>query len=230
MSPFEDLFVLLAAHGPKLLFALAVLETCFVTVLVVPSGLAMSVATILAMEGRVEFVPMVIAAGTGGFIGDSVGFWVGRRWGAWVFREGSRWSRLIGPRRREIDDLFGSHPVYSVTGARLVSFVRTLMPTAAGMSGMTWRRFLPYELVGLAGWLLLYVSIGLAGRQGWRTAAQVVGVGGATLLVAASLGALALTRRRRAAGRASARARQASGPGGSEPTPGGSTSDQENPC
>jgi membrane-associated protein len=202
VGPFEDLFLQLAAHGPKLLFALAVLETCFVTGLVVPSGVATSLATILALEGRADFIPMVIAAGTGGFLGDSIGFWVGRRWGRWLFRDGSRWSRLLGARRREIDDLFRRHPIYSVSGARLVSFVRTLMPSAAGMSGMSYGRFLPYEVAGLVGWLLLYVTIGLAGRQGWKTAADVVGVGGATLFVVASVVALTLTRRQRAAARA----------------------------
>lgn len=230
MGPFDDLFVQLAEHGPKMLFALAVLETCFVTGLVVPSGVATSLATILALEGRAEFVPMVIAAGTGGFIGDSVGFWVGRRWGTWLFRDGSRWARLVGAHRREMDDVFRGHPIYSVTGARLVSFVRTLMPSAAGMSGMSYRRFLPYELAGLVGWLLLYVTIGLAGRQGWRTAADVVGVGGAALFVLASFVALSLTRRRRAAARAARRPRTTS-----ESDPGGasgaaSPGDAEGPC
>lgn len=231
MGPFEDLFVQLAAHGPKLLFVMAVLETCFVTGLVVPSGVATSIATVLAMEGRLELVPVMIAAGTGGFLGDSVGFWVGRRWGPWVFRDGSRWSRLFGARRQEADDLFARHPIYSVTGARLVSFVRTLMPMAAGMSGMTYRRFLPYEVAGLTGWLLLYVTIGLAGRQGWKTAADVVGVGGATLFVVVSLVALAVTRRRRARARAGARARVAPASAGRNGSGAGeSTGDQEESC
>lgn len=232
MGPFDDLFVLLAAYGPGLLFALAVLETCFVTGLVVPSGVATSVATILAMEGRLELVPVVMAAGAGGLIGDSVGFWVGRRWGAWLFREGSYWSRLVGgARRREADDFFRRHPIYSVTGARLVSFVRTLMPTAAGMSGMTYRRFLSYEVVGLAGWLVLYVSIGLAGRQGWKTATDVVGVGGAALFVAASAVALAVTRRRRAGVRAAARpGEHPRGTGSAEPTGAPPTAQEEKSC
>jgi membrane protein DedA with SNARE-associated domain len=230
MGPFQDLFVQLAEHGPVLLFALAVLETCFVTGLVVPSGVATSVATILAMEGRLEFVPVVMAAGVGGFVGDSVGFWVGRRWGGWVFREGSYWSRAVGARGREMDALFRRHPIYSVTGARLVSFVRTLMPTAAGMSGMTYRRFLRYEVAGLAGWLLLYVTIGLAGRQGWRTATDVVGFGGAALFVMASVIALAVTRRRRSRARARGiAAGEWTGPAGSV-GPAGSPGEEEESC
>ena len=219
MGPFEDLFVQLAQHGPQLLFLLAVLETCFVTGLVVPSGVATSLATILAMEGRADLLPMVVAAGTGGFVGDSIGFWIGRRWGRWIFRDGSRWARLAGSGGREIDALFRRHPIYSVTGARLVSFVRTLMPSAAGLSGMPYRRFLPYEVVGLLGWLVIYVTIGLAGRQGWKTAADIVGVLGASLFGVTLVVVIAVTRRRRAAARAAVRVSSTSVPevdGGAE--------------
>ena len=56
----------LPAWGPPFLFALATLETCFVTGLVVPSGVATSLATVLALQGSVELVPMLIAAFAGG--------------------------------------------------------------------------------------------------------------------------------------------------------------------
>ena len=70
---------LLPEYGPWLLFVLAVLETCFVTGLVVPSGVATSVATVLALEGHLTLVPVLLAAGAGGAVGDSLGFWVARR-------------------------------------------------------------------------------------------------------------------------------------------------------
>ena len=77
----NQLLELLVAYGPALLFTLAVLETSFVTGLFVPSGVATSLATVLALQGRVELVPMIVAATAGGAVGDSIGFWVGRRAG-----------------------------------------------------------------------------------------------------------------------------------------------------
>lgn len=184
-------------HGPWLLLLLAILETCFVTGLVVPSGLATSAATILVLEGTMTFEPVVAAAVTGGFLGDTIGFWIGRVWGERVLHQDSRWSRLLGERRRELDDLFSRHPVYSVTTARLISFVRTVMPMAAGMSGMSYRRYVPYEIVGLVGWVAIYVAIGFAGREGWQIATQVVGVGGAVAFAVGTVIALYVARRRR---------------------------------
>lgn len=188
----------LAAHGPWLLFVLAVLETCFVTGLAVPSGLATSAATIVVLENESAIWPVLLAAIVGGFIGDTLGFWIGRRWGRQVLQGGSgRWSRRIEERRRSLDELFGRHPIYSVTGARLISFVRTVMPMAAGMSGLSYRSFVPYEVVGVVGWAAIYVSIGFAGREGWEAATRIVGVTGAVGFAVATAVAWHLVRRGR---------------------------------
>lgn len=190
------LFELLAAHGPWLLFVMAILETCFVTGLVVPSGVATSVGTILALEGVVAFPAVAAAAVAGGFVGDSVGYWIGRLWGERALAEEGRVRGLLGDRIDEVEALFGRHPVYSVTVARLISFVRTVMPMAAGMSGIAYRRYLPYEIVGLLGWAAIYVTIGFAGREGWQMATRLFGLGGAIAFVVVSVVALLVMRRR----------------------------------
>lgn len=186
-SIFYQLIESLPAYGSGLLFALAILETCFVTGLVVPSGLATSAATVFALEGRMELAPLVAAALAGGAIGDSLGFWIGRAWGTHLLARGGRFGKLLGRHRETVNDLFGRHPVYSVTFARMISFARTLMPMAAGMSGLSYRTFLPYELIGLLGWCAMYVSIGLLARESWRVATRVVGVGGTVVFLSACL-------------------------------------------
>ncbi|NJD18452.1 MAG: hypothetical protein FIA95_04115 [Gemmatimonadetes bacterium] len=90
--------------------------------------------------------------------------------------------------RRHQNDLgrfFGRHPAYSVGAARLVSFVRTVMPMAAGMTGIPYPRYLAYELLGLAGCVALYVTIGVLAEESWELATQLVGLGGAVAFAAA---------------------------------------------
>ena len=168
----------LPALGPPLLFALAMLETCFVTGLVVPSGIATSIATVLALQGTVELVPMLWAAFLGGALGDTIGYWIGR-WTEDRFLEGDgRIAKALEKKHDRMAAVFGRHPLFSVTGARLISFVRTVMPMMAGMSGISYRRYLLYQLPGLAGWVAIYAGIGYAARESWEVATQVVGVGG----------------------------------------------------
>lgn len=181
------LLELLPLYGPWLLFALAVLETCFVTGLVVPSGMATSFATALALEGEVALAPMLVAAGAGGALGDSIGFWIGRTWGSRVLEGEGRFARTARVRHARLSHFFGRHPIYSVTVGRLISFARTLMPMAAGMSELRYRTFLFYELIGLVGWVAIYVAIGWLAGESWEAAAQWVGVGGAVAFAVAGV-------------------------------------------
>ncbi len=191
----DRLLEFLPQYGPWLLFLLAVLETSFVTGLVVPSGVATSVATILALEGQLQLPMVLLAAFAGGWTGDFLGFWIGHWFGERVFAADSRWSWRLGPRRAAVRDFYGRHPVYSVTLARLISFVRTLMPLAAGMSDLPYRRYLPYELIGLLGWVAIYVAIGYFARGSWEVATQMVGVGGTVVFIAFGLAIWLLVRR-----------------------------------
>lgn len=202
MDPLSARFLeALPLYGPWLLFAMAVLETCFITGLVVPSGVATSLGTVLALEGRLALPWVVAAALAGGAVGDSLGFWIGRRAGQRVLTGEGRAARAIARRHATVSRWFGRHPFYSVTVARVVSFVRTVMPVAAGMSALAYPRYLAYELVGLVLWAALYVAIGALAREGWVAATQVVGVGSAVLFVgvgAAVWLAMRVRRRRRA--------------------------------
>lgn len=162
---------------------MAVLETSFVTGLVVPSGLATALATALALQGALALKPLILAALVGGVVGDSVGFWVGRTAGAGVLSPRSRWGGLLEGRPRDLGARMGRHPFFSVTLARLVSFVRTLMPMAAGMSDLRYRTFLGYDLPGVLAWVSLYVGVGYLARESWQVAARILGLWGALAIV-----------------------------------------------
>jgi membrane protein DedA with SNARE-associated domain len=84
----------------------------------------------------------------------------------------------------------------SVTILRLISFVRTAMPLASGMSGLSCYRYLRYERIGLVLWCTLYMTMGVTAGERWHWAAQAFGLDGATVLVAAVVAAGFVVRRR----------------------------------
>lgn len=191
---------LLAEHGEWVLFVMAVAETSFVTGLVVPTGVATSVATVLALQGYLSMPGVFLAAVAGGALGDSVGFWVGRAGGGRLGR-GSGWvARVLGRYREATGPFLGRSTFYAVTVARLVSFVRTVMPMAVGMSPLAYRTYLPYDLLGVTAWALMYMAVGLVARQSWRVATAYVGVG--WTVVFATIGVVLWVRARRRGGRA----------------------------
>jgi membrane protein DedA with SNARE-associated domain len=173
LSPAPTLLDLIAVHGPWIVFFLAILETSFITGLIMPSGVATSIATGIALEEGGSVLPVALAALAGGAIGDSVGFWIGRT-------QRERWLSGDGPFARRVRDVqarseehLSGRPFLSVTVARVISFVRTVMPMAAGMSGLSYVRYLPYELLGLLVWCALYVAMGAGLGETWVLAIRL---------------------------------------------------------
>jgi membrane protein DedA with SNARE-associated domain len=188
---------LIASYGPGLLFLMAILETCFVTGLVVPSGVATSVATVLAGQGVLSYQEVGLAAVCGAWAGDSIGYWVGRRWGLRLLPSRGRFGAAVRRAHERSSRFFGRHPFYSVTVARLVSFVRTLMPMGAGSSGLSYRRYLTFELPGVITWAAMYMAAGALAGESWEKVTQLMGAGWVVIFAAAGLALWVLHRRRR---------------------------------
>lgn len=189
---------------PALVALFAFLETSFLTGLLVPAGPVLIAAVALAADQPGGLTGVLASAFAGALAGDLTGFWIGRRGGGTIGRAPGRSGRIarrIEPRARA---LIGRHPWMGVTIGRLLSFVRTLMPPFAGMSGIPWTTFLLWDFLGVAGWLTLYAGIGLAADESWDGLRHSLGTGGALAAIALVLalwgtlrGGRRLRRRRR---------------------------------
>lgn len=186
---------ILDSWGPAALFGLAVLETSFITGLAVPSGTAAAFAAALSRDDPATLLTIAVALTTGGWVGDAVGYGLGR-WGGPRLLEGKGWTAR-GLRRHQATAgrFLGRHPLYSVTVARLVSFVRTVMPLSAGISGMRAPTYFTYELPGVVLWAALYLGIGILAGESWQLVSSLVG--GGWLLLFAGVGAVLWHRGRR---------------------------------
>jgi membrane protein DedA with SNARE-associated domain len=167
----------LLESGPAVSFLFAFLETVWVTGLVMPTGPVIIFSTALATDAGMPVVPIFLSALAGGALGDATHYWIGRRWGESIHRAPGRLGRAVTRHARRARVIFDRHPAFAVTGARLVSFVRTLMPGMAGFSGLRYRTFLPFDLLGLGLWACLYVGIGMMAGESWRRVSSVVGSG-----------------------------------------------------
>jgi len=85
--------------------------------------------------------------------GDSVGYWTGEKFGRRLFtNEQSFWRN---PRRLEAAHAFyEKHGGKAIVLARFIPAVRTFVPIAAGMAGMSYRKFLFWNVAGGIGWVV----------------------------------------------------------------------------
>lgn len=140
-------------------------------------------------------------------LGDSIGFAIGRRFGPrlretrLIQKYGTEgWDRATGILRRR--------GAWAVFFARFLPVVRTLMPAAAGTSGLPYRTFFPAILAGAACWSAMHIAIGAAVGEAARKIEDVISTGGTYVVAALALTSLAaiVIRKRRKAKRAAAEA------------------------
>ncbi len=179
-----------AVYGPLLVGAMAMFETALVIGLILPAEPTIIVATAFALEGHFSFAAVVVAALVGAALGDSCGFMLGRYGGRRFMRSKGRLARSARRHQDRTSALFERHGVLSITLARLIPFARTLMPLAAGSSRLSYRRFLVFDLLGVAAWGLVGLGFAYGAARGWQVGVDYLGMGWAALL--AALAAVAL--------------------------------------
>lgn len=188
--------VLLVA-GPGLLLLMAAAETSMPVGLLVPAGVALALGAFMATQGYLPFSSVVVAAGVGGLLGDSLGYWLGRRGFSRLLSAPGVVARLARRYEGFAARLYRRPALVAVSLARTISFVRTLMPATAGMSGMTYPRFLLFDILGVLAWLILYTSVGVLAGESWRVASTVLGTGWAVILAILGIAGWGLSRFRR---------------------------------
>lgn len=196
MSAFPDPEALLLM-GPAVLFLMTFAETAVPAGFLVPAGVALALGSFLAHQGFLGWEGVILAAAAGGLLGDSTGYWLGRRGTGPLRSLPGRLGRALQFWERSSRRIFRGPTLVAVSLARTASFVRTLMPTSAGMSGMGYPRFLLYDVTGVALWLALYVAVGILAGESWRVASGLVGGGWALIFTVVALVAWILSRRRR---------------------------------
>ncbi|MFO1316928.1 MAG: DedA family protein [Burkholderiales bacterium] len=157
-------------YGPwlyALLFAVIFAETGLVVFPFLPGDSILFIAgTVVAAAGlNVHLlVALLIAAA---IMGDSVNYTIGHYIGPKVFdRPDSRWFRQEHLRRTQaFYDRYGG---VTIIIGRFVPIIRTFAPFLAGVAGMSYRRFLSFNVIGAVLWIASLVYAGyLFGNIPW---------------------------------------------------------------
>ena len=93
-------------------------------------------------------VPLMVAAA---IFGDTVGYWTGRKVGPMLFTRPD--SLLFSQKRVQEAKIFFEHyGAMSIILSRFIPAVRTFTPIVAGVAGMSYPKFLTFNIVGGLVW------------------------------------------------------------------------------
>jgi membrane protein DedA with SNARE-associated domain len=183
------------AHSQWALLAMFVLLTLESFGLPLPGETALIACGVLASQGALPIVWVIVVAILAAVIGDNLGYWVARKGGRkllYRYRLTHRYAEEYLPRGERF---FAKHGGKAVFLGRFVAVLRVTAAWCAGLSRMDWWRFLAWNAAGAIVWA---TGVGLIAYYLGDAAAQAVGrygllaAGGALLL--AGLGYLLVRR------------------------------------
>ena len=125
--------------------------------LVVPGETVMLLGGAVAGQGAIDIYLLIAIAWFAAWLGDTTSFFLGRRLGReFVMKHGPRVG-ISHERFEKVEDYFGRHGGKTIFIGRWISLVRAFAPFIAGSSGMGYRGFVPYSILGTGLWASLHI-------------------------------------------------------------------------
>lgn len=154
---------------------LAFAEAAAFVGLVVPGEIAVVLGGVLASQGRVSLPVMLVVAAVAAIAGDSAGYEIGRRWGPRLLDTAivRRHAHTV----RHAERYMHRHGGATVFLGRWTSVLRAIVPGVAGMTRMSYGRFLIFNVVGGVAWAAAFTVAGYAAGESYAIIDAATGWG-----------------------------------------------------
>ncbi|HYB28377.1 MAG TPA: DedA family protein [Solirubrobacteraceae bacterium] len=126
----------------------------------VPGETVLIIAAVYAGTGRFSVWLVALIGFLAAVLGDNVGFGIGHFGGRPLAERYGKYILLTPERLDKTASFFDRHGGKVIVIARFVEGLRQANGIIAGITGMHWARFVPFNMLGAALWVALWVSIG----------------------------------------------------------------------
>ena len=167
----DDSVAALAAQHDHWIYAILFLiifaETGLVVFPFLPGDSILFIAGTVVATADLNVHLLVLVLIAAAILGDSVNYGVGHFIGPRVYdRPDSRWFRKAHLQRTQA--FYDKYGGVTIIIGRFVPIIRTFAPFLAGVAGMSYRRFLAFNVVGAIAWITSLVYAGyLFGNIPW---------------------------------------------------------------
>ena len=153
----RDLIPLLVAHGVLVVFAVTLLARAGAPV---PAAPLLVVAGGLSAAGQMSFLGTLVASVLANVLGDAVWYQAGRWRGHRVMRLLCRISLSPDTCVRQSEGILARWGGRSLVAAKFLPGISVVAAPMAGALGMSWRRFVAYDLGAGVIWTLAFAGLG----------------------------------------------------------------------
>jgi membrane protein DedA with SNARE-associated domain/membrane-associated phospholipid phosphatase len=170
-----DIAETLGAWTYALVGVSAYLETAAFIGLIAPGETIVIAGGVIAGQGQIDLIPLIGLVWACAVLGDTTSFYIGRRLGRRFLERHGPKVKITHERLEQVEGYFDRHGGKTILIGRFIGLVRALAPFVAGASGLPYRRFLPYSVVGTALWSTLFCVLGYVFWRSFDKVAHVAG-------------------------------------------------------
>jgi membrane protein DedA with SNARE-associated domain len=176
----------------------AYLETGAFVGLVAPGETIVIAGGVIAGQGEIQLLPLIGLVWLCAVLGDTTSFYIGRRLGRRFLEKHGPRVKITHERLEQVEGYFERHGGKTILIGRFIGLVRALAPFIAGSSGLPYRRFVPYSIVGTGLWSTTFCVLGYVFWRSFDQVAHIVGqaIFGLGVTVALIVGVVVAYRRR----------------------------------
>jgi membrane protein DedA with SNARE-associated domain len=126
----------------------------------VPGETVLILWAVYAGTGRLNIVLVGLLAFVGAVLGDNIGFAIGHFGGRPLVERYGRYIFLTPERLNRATSFFERHGGWIIIVARFIEGLRQANGIIAGISGIHWAKFLFFNMIGAALWVVVWTSVG----------------------------------------------------------------------
>lgn len=142
-----------------LLFGIVFAETGLLVGFFLPGDSLLFTIGVVAGAGGLNIFAINAVLIVAAVVGDAVGYTLGRQTGARIFdRPDSRFFKREHLIRTQ--QFYEKHGGKTIIYARFIPIIRTFAPFVAGVAGMSYPRFLSFNVFGGIGWVIAMTMLG----------------------------------------------------------------------
>jgi membrane protein DedA with SNARE-associated domain len=185
---------LVRSAGYPLLFLIVMSES---SGLPVPGETGLITAAVLASQGNLKIVPVILLAAAGAIVGDNIGYLIGRKGGRWILERPGRFHRQRRQVLRIGEPFFDRHGPKAVFFGRFLLGLRVWASWLAGATRMHWRSFVLWNALGGITWATAIGLIAYFLGNSASNAIETFGIYGLVAVLLAIVSFVVLHRRGR---------------------------------
>lgn len=136
---------------------------------VIPSEPVLLFAGFQVQQGRLNFGLVILSALCGSFIKSTIIYLMGFLLGKEFLIKYSRWTNYKAQYGDYIKNKIQKYGYHIITPLQFVPFVRRFIAAPCGLLKLDFKRFMFYNLIGVALWFSFLTTIGFYSGQAWQT-------------------------------------------------------------